>query len=392
MKLLILILFPFCLEAQLYRLDSIKGNAEEINWVEKFTYEDPRNFNVVYESYYLNELEYIISSQYEDSLLVEQTSIQYGDTFSNYYEYDNLRRLKRYSTYRHDSLNHELKYSYHLNTDLILNKQNISYKSGDTLFNGIETFEYDNSLRIVYNTFRLLKSDTIFRSGGAYIDYVNDSLSYLTQFSFQQPDMFDTTYHKNIVLPDVYFGDTLRTWSKYFIISRDSTTLTNDERVTYQWGDFSKYENAGDWTYFHGILYGNYIEYTQALDTLFFIAYASTLPNGNPANWRIDIEKYGRKSVDGYIKLNEGNLPLEQIYYDRHGFINQKVNWYYSELDNLDDPQAHSDTESVCKMINSLNVNSEYYDLNGRGVQHCTAPQYLIEVSGGKANRVLFIK
>lgn len=389
MKILVFILFPVYLFSQNYRLDSLRYDGPTRGYVDKYYYHDEDNYERHHTSYDSDGIEYRSIHFFEDSLEIKKVINQGGDSIIQYFEFDDLRRLIRETDFIKGSIRYEYKSDYYFDTGLQSKEEFLSFKNEDTSRYILEITEYDSLLREVYYFDYFENADTFYKSSEGWTDYVHDSVSYSTSIYSQELGVLDTTYTKSVYFPNQYFGDTLRTWRKFFWVTKDSIVLNSDEQVKFMWGDHNRYENSGIWTYLHGIIYGSYIEYEPITGGFAFTAYESGWPEGDPINWKEDIEKYDYLIFEGTVKINEHGFPIEQIIFHDSG--TSLTRWYYSELTLTHEPIERLADSTRCRIIRDLAEDSFYFDITGKRVYSSSGSQYLFEMKNKKLERILFI-
>jgi hypothetical protein len=391
--IIFLLFLPLALHSQIYRLDSIRRISPSEISLSSFVYEDDRNF-LRYGSSTHNSsngiLNYSSISYFVDSLEVKDVHYQHGDSVEYYYYYDHRRRLTTDSVIRHDTLLQATSLTYHEETDLLLSEERINFKNGDTSHYYVETNTYDSLLRVTASSYYVERADTFYRAGMSRTSFQGDTASY-SQYLYQKPNETpDTLYGHSVYLPDHYFGDTLRQWTKFYDVTKDTMVLSSDERVSFTWGDFNKYEDAGDWTYLHGIIYGSNIDYEPTSFGYSFVAYESIWQDASPENWQSDILTKRDEIFTGNLRVNQVGLPIERrINYD-NGVIHETY-WFYSLITSTHDPIPNRPPVTECMIIRQLDPGSRYYNMSGTEVTFPVGTQLLLEANKGDINRVLFV-
>jgi YD repeat-containing protein len=392
MKSLILLLFPLFLQAQVYRLDSTKYTSPHEFIIERYTYTTQRDFTVYHNGYHTSGTIYNDFREYKDSLLVKWTIIsEEGDSIFWNYTYDDLDRLTSELDFKEDTLTHSDRYTYFENTDLITSRESYSIQHKDTINHNYEWNEYDDLFRTTFSSGLLLRYDTIYFFEETFNTYPDDFVSYGLRYSRDHTGKLDTSLSKTYYYPDQYFGDTLRHSYDFFRLALDSSIIDADNNTTFTWGDFNHYEDAGDWTYLHGVIYGNYQEYQETPEGFSFIYYESPWVDADPVNWRYDILHLRNKFATGTITVNEIGLPLQKKIHWLENNTDAQTEYFYTKLTGIRDFPIPKDLNLSCRIINQLDPGLIYYDMSGRIIKQISNSQYLLEKRQNEINRVLYL-
>jgi hypothetical protein len=246
-------------------------------------------------------------------------------------------------------------------------------------------------MRITFSSSLLLRYDTLYYYSESFYSYPDDFVSYELNYSRDHEGKLDTLLSKKHYYPDQYFGDTLRQSYDFFSLALDSSIINADNRTSFTWGDFHKYEDAGDWTYLHGVIYGNYQEYQETPEGFSFIYYESPWVEADPINWRYDILHLRNKIATGTITVNEVGLPLLQKIHWLDNNSDAQTEYYYTKLTGTQDHSIPADLNISCRIINQLDPDLIYYDMSGRIIKQISASQYLLERRPNEINRVLYL-
>lgn len=391
--IIFLLFLPFALHSQIYRLDSIRRISPSEISLSRFVYEDDRNF-LRYGSSSQNSsngiLNYSSISYFVDSLEVKEVHYQHGDSVEYLYTYDHLRRLTADSVIRHDTLLQTTHFAYHEDTNLLLSEERVNFRNGDTSHYYLETSTYDSMLRVTSFSYYIERADTFYRAAKSRTSFLGDTASYSLSLYQKPNETPDTFYGYSVYLPDHYFGDTLRQWTKFYDVTKDTAVLSADERVSFTWGDYNKYEDAGDWTYLHGIIYGGNIDYEPTSFGYSFVAYESIWQDANPEDWQTDIVTKRDEIYTGNLRVNQVGLPIERwIKYDND--VVSRTYWYYSIITTTQEPIPNRPPVTECMIIRQFNPGSRYYDMSGVEVTFPVGTQLLLEANKECIKRVLFV-
>jgi hypothetical protein len=392
MKFFILFLFPAFLQAQAYRLDSTRYTSANEFILDRYVYITPRDFTVYHTGYHTAGFIYNDFREYKDSLLTKWTIItDEGDTVFWNYTYDDLNRLVSEYDYKQDTLTYADVYTYFQNTDLVLTRNSYSINHLDTIHHYYEWHEYDDLLRTTFSSSLSLRYDTLYYFQESFYTHPDDFTSYGLHHSKDHEGVLDTSYSKSYNYPDQYFGDTVRISHDFFTLAKDSSVIYADNLTEFTWGDYYQFEDAGDWAYLHGIIYGNYQDYEATPEGYTFKYYESPWVEANPENWRQDIRDLVSVIGNGSITVNDAGLPLLKKLHWKENNFDAQTEYFYTQLNGINELPIEPHLNSNCRIINQLDPALLYYDLSGRLVTRASGNQYLLEKRRGEINRVLYL-